>query len=102
MRTHLLFSSLAAPIRYIGFISALLLLPATAFLIAAVYNLATGAPAAFFLLTSLLLYLFVMFVLLIGLITQQNIVTQHELWRIRSELRGPQNPPDGAAGSRTS
>jgi dolichol-phosphate mannosyltransferase len=95
MRTHLLFSSLAAPIRYIGFISALLVLPATAFLVVAVYNLATGAPAAFFLLTSLLLYLFVMFVLLIGLITQQNIVTQQELWRIRSELRRLQNPSDG-------
>jgi hypothetical protein len=37
----------------------------------------------------------VMFVLLIGLITQQNIVTQQELWRIRSELRRLQNPIDG-------
>ncbi len=88
MRTHLLFSSLAAPIRYIGMMSAVLALVATGFLVAAVYNLLTGtAPAAFFLLTSLLLYLFVMFVLLIGLLTQQNIVTQQELWRIRSEVR---------------
>jgi dolichol-phosphate mannosyltransferase len=94
MQTHLLFSSLAAPIRYIALISALLVVPATAFVATAVYNLATGEPAAFFLLTGLLLYLFVMFVLLIGLITQQNIVTQQELWRIRSELRLLQNPTD--------
>jgi len=87
MRTHLLFSSLAAPIRYIALLSGLLVIPATAFLIIAVYHLATGQPAAFFWLTSLLLYLFVLFVLLVGLITQQNIVTQRELWHIRSELR---------------
>jgi dolichol-phosphate mannosyltransferase len=87
MRTHLLFSSLAAPIRYIALLSGLLVIPATAFLIIALYHLATGQPAAFFWLTSLLLYLFVLFVLLVGLITQQNIVTQRELWHIRSELR---------------
>ena len=95
---NLLFSSLAAPIRYIALISALLLIPASAFLGIAVYHLATGQPAAFFLLTSLLLYLFVLFVLLIGLITQQNIVTQRELWHIRSELRRLQRRSEESSG----
>ncbi len=98
MRTHLLFSSLAAPIRYIALISALLVIPATAFLVIAVYHLGTGQPAAFFLLTSLLLYLFILFVLLIGLITQQNIVTQRELWHIRSELRRLQSRSEESSG----
>lgn len=87
MRTHLLFSAFAAPIRYILLIVGLLSVPATAFLIAAVYNLIHVQPSGFYLFASFFLYLFALFMLLIGLLTHQNIATQTELWRLRSELR---------------
>ena len=87
MRTHLLFSAFAAPIRYILLIVGILIVPATGFLIASVYNLFTAQPSAFYLLASFFLYLFALFMLLIGLLTHQNIATQTELWRLRSELR---------------
>lgn len=87
MRSHLLFSAFAAPIRYILLIAIILLLPAIGFFAAAVYNLFTPEPSAFYLLTSFFLFLFALLVLLIGLLTHQNIATQTELWRLRSELR---------------
>jgi glycosyltransferase involved in cell wall biosynthesis len=87
MRTHLLFSAFAAPIRYILLIAGLLLLPALGYFLAAVYNLFTQEPSAFYLLTSFFLFLFALFVLLIGLLTHQNTATLTEVWRLRSELQ---------------
>jgi glycosyltransferase involved in cell wall biosynthesis len=87
MRTHLLFGAFAAPIRYILMIVGILLVPATGFLIASVYNLLHLQPSGFYLFVSFFLYLFALVVLLIGLLTHQNIATQTELWRLRSELR---------------
>ena len=87
MRTHLLFSAFAAPIRYIVAIAVALCLPALVFLTAAVYSLLTWQPSAFYLLTGLALLVIALIVLLIGLLTQQNTAVQTELWRLRSELR---------------
>ncbi len=61
--------------------------PATIFLIAAVYSWLLGAPSAFYLLTSLSLYLFGMILLLFAILTQQNVATHHEPWRIRSDFK---------------
>jgi glycosyltransferase involved in cell wall biosynthesis len=87
MRTHLLFSMFAAPTRYIVPLALGAAVLATIFLVAATYNLLRGAPSAFYLLTSLSLYLLGMILLLFAILTQQNVATQHELWRIRSELK---------------
>lgn len=87
VRTHLLFSVFAAPIRYIVAIAAVLCLPAFGFITAAVYSLFTSKPSAFYLLTGLFLFLIALIVLLIGLLTHQNNAVQTELWRARSELR---------------
>lgn len=86
MRTHLFFSMLAAPIRYIVLIAVAIGVPATIFLFAAIYNLSQGGPSAFYLLTSLSLYMVGLLVLLFAILTQQNVAAQRELWRIRSEL----------------
>ena len=96
MRTHLLFSMFAAPTRYIVPLALGATLPATIFLVAAVYNLLRGAPSAFFLLTSLSLYLFGMILLLFAILTHQNVATQQELWRLRSELKREREAADGA------
>jgi glycosyltransferase involved in cell wall biosynthesis len=87
MRTHLVFSAFAAPIRYFLIIVAALATPALGFFIAAVYNLFTPQPSAFYLLTSLSLFLVALIVLLMALLTHQNTATQMEIWRLRSELR---------------
>jgi glycosyltransferase involved in cell wall biosynthesis len=97
MRTHLMFSAFAAPIRYILMIVGALSIPATGFLIASVYNLLTLQPSGFYLFASFFLYLFALVVLLIGLLTHQNIATQTELWRLRSELRRYKRERDNQA-----
>ena len=87
VRTHLLFGAFAAPIRYILLIVGALSVPATGFLIAAFYNFITLQPSGYYLFASFFLYLFALVVLLIGILTHQNIATQTEIWRLRSELR---------------
>ena len=80
MKTHLLFSAFAAPVRYVVVIAGVLSVLAIGFFFAAVYNLLfTSTPAAFLLLTSFFLFLFAFLVLLIGLLTHQNTATQVEL-----------------------
>jgi glycosyltransferase involved in cell wall biosynthesis len=86
MRTHLFFSMLAAPIRYILLIAVIIAVLATVFLFAAIYSLSQGSTSAFYLLTSLSLYVVGLLVLLFAVLTQQNVATQQELWRIRGEL----------------
>ena len=95
MKTHLLFSAFAAPVRYVVVIAGVLSVLAIGFFFAAVYNLLfTSTPAAFLLLTSFFLFLFAFLVLLIGLLTHQNTATQVELWRVRSELQQARSRED--------
>ena len=100
MRTHLLFSAFAAPVRYIVLIAGLFVVPALGFFAAAVYNLFTTSPSAFYLLTSFFLFLFALLVLLLGLLTHQNTATQAELWRVRSELQQLRSREEAEKGRR--
>lgn len=87
IRTHVLFSLLAAPFRYIFAVSGLLIVGAVGFLAQAVYNLFTHtAPAIFYALTAFFLGLFAFLVFTIGLLAHQGLALHRELWRLRSSL----------------
>ena len=95
VRTHLLFSLVAAPFRYIFAVSGLLIAGAIAFFILAVYNLFTPTPSAFYLLTSFFLGLFAFLIFTIAVLARQGRALMHELWRLRSQIRAiaPQDEP---------
>ncbi|MBA2733536.1 MAG: glycosyltransferase family 2 protein [Acidobacteria bacterium] len=88
VRTHFLFSLLAAPFRYLYIISILLFIGATIFLGWSIYNLLTPEPSIFLLLISFFLALFGFLIFGIGVLAQQGRALQREMWRVRSELRG--------------
>ena len=93
MRTHLWFGMFAAPVRYILVLVAAFALPATVFLLLSVRNLLSGEPAAFYLLSSLSLYMFALLMFVMGVLTQQNMSVQQELWRIRGDMERLRQPP---------
>ena len=93
IRTHLLFSVIAAPAKYIFPISATSAIIATIFLTISVTNFLMGSPSAFYLLTSLLIYVFSLLVMIAAILTHQNISIQTELWRVRMELRKGEKRP---------
>ncbi len=86
IRTHLAFSFIAAPFRYIFAFSAFLLCGSAALLFTAVYHLFTPTPSIYFALIGFFLALFAFLVFTIGILAHQAFVTQRELWRIRFNL----------------
>jgi glycosyltransferase involved in cell wall biosynthesis len=88
IRTHLLFSLVAAPFRYIYVVSGLSFFSATVFISLAAYHLFTPLPSINFALTGLLLGLFAFLVFAIGVLAHQIFATQRELWRIRYAIDG--------------
>lgn len=86
IRTHVAFSLLAAPFRYIYPISGALLVVALFFFGGAVYNLFTPAPSVFLLLISFFLMLFGFLLFVVGILAQQGRIVQQEIWRLRSKL----------------
>ena len=109
VRTHLLFGAFAAPILATSYRSlARCPILATGFLIAAFYNFIILQPSGYYLFASFFLYLFALVVLLIGILTHQNIATQTEIWRqrdppVRSQVVDQQlkvSRPSGGTESR--
>jgi hypothetical protein len=86
IQTHVLFSLLAAPFRYLYPVSALLGLVSTGLLIWAFCNLFTPEPSIFLLFGSLLLGLIAFVIFGIGVLAQQGRAVQRELWRLRGAL----------------
>lgn len=86
IRTHLLFTILAAPFRYIYAASGMLAVMAVGFLAAAVLNLFNDAPSIYLLLVSLLLAIFAFLFFSISVLAQQGRMLQRDLWRVRSAL----------------
>lgn len=89
IRTHLLFSILAAPFRYLYLLSALLLAVAAALFCGGIYNLYNPEPSIYLFIISLLLALFAVFFFGIGVLAQQNRAVAREIWHMRRELRDP-------------
>jgi glycosyltransferase involved in cell wall biosynthesis len=87
IRTHVLFSLLAAPFRYLYFVSAMLGLVSVGFLMWAIINLFTPTPSIYVFLSSLLFGLFALLIFGIGVVAQQGRAQQREIWRLRSEIR---------------
>lgn len=95
IRTHVLFSLLAAPFRYIYVVAALLAGVAAVFFGWSVVNLLTRRVAAYLFLSSVLIGLLAFVVFGIGVLAQQGRALQRDLWRLRSELRARStSPPD--------
>ncbi len=88
VRTHLLFSLLAAPFRYLYLISGLMVVLAVVCFGMSVYRLFTPEPARNFVFVGLLLAVFAFLIFGIGILAQQGRALQVELWRLHSELRG--------------
>ena len=88
VRTHLLFSILTAPFRYIFAASAVLALAAAAFVAAAFYRLLfTHQVAIFLAITGFFLGLFAFLVFAVGVLAQQNRALHREIWRVQAALR---------------
>jgi len=87
IRTHVLFSLLAAPFRYIYVVAALLAGVAGVFFALSVISLLTHRVAVYLFLSSLLIGVFAFLVFGIGVLAQQGRALQRDLWRLRSELR---------------
>lgn len=85
--THLLFSLLAAPFRYIYVVAALLAGVASIFFALSVVNLLTNRVAVYFFLSSLLIGVLAFLIFGIGVLAQQGRALQRDLWKLRSELR---------------
>ena len=95
IRTHMLFSLLAAPFRYIYVVAALLAGTGAVFFGWSVVNLLTRRVAIYLFLSSVLMGLFAFVVFGIGVLAQQGRALQRDLWRIRSELRARNiSPPE--------
>jgi len=87
VRTHVLFSVLAAPFRYLYVGSAGLLLLGAIFLGWAVVNLFTPAPSVYVLMLGLLLWLFSALFFGVAVLAQQGRMLQRELWRVQSMMK---------------
>lgn len=93
IRTHVLFSLLAAPFRYIYVVALLLAILAAVFFAWSVVNLLTHHVSVYLFLSSVLIGLFAFVVFGIGVLAQQGRALQRDLWRLRSDLRAPQVSP---------
>jgi glycosyltransferase involved in cell wall biosynthesis len=87
IRTHALFSLLAAPFRYIYFVAVLLAMVSGCFFIWSVYRLITRQVAVYAFLSSVLIALFAFVIFGVGVLAQQGRALQRDLWRLQSELR---------------
>ena len=87
IRTHLLFSIVAAPFRYLFPISILLVVVGSGFLGVAVRNLFFPEPSIFYLLTSFFLFMFAFLIFILGILTYHGLSLSHEIWRLRREIR---------------
>jgi glycosyltransferase involved in cell wall biosynthesis len=97
IRTHMLFSLLAAPFRYIYVVAAMLAAAAGFFFVWSVFNLLTHRVSAYVFLSSLLIGVLAFLVFGIGVLAQQGRALQRDLWRLRSELRARGGAPtDGS------
>jgi len=85
--THLLFSLISAPFRFIYPISALLFVGAAFFFGWAIRNFFTPDPSIFLAITAFFLAIFGLFLSGIGILAQQGRELQRELWRIRSSSK---------------
>ena len=86
IRTHLIFTLMAAPFRYIYVISGILSLGGIFFFFWAVNNLFTPQPSIFLAITSFFLFLFAFLIAALGTLSKQGLEIQGELWRVRSLL----------------
>mgnify|MGYP005635782565 FL=1 len=86
IRTHLIFTFLAAPFRYMYIFSGALTFVGAIFFFGALYNLTNPEPSIFLAITSFFLFLFAFLISSLGTLSHQNLETQGELWRIRSLL----------------
>lgn len=87
IRTHVLFSLLAAPFRYLYVVSGVLFLIAIAFFVGSVINLFSTTPSAYLFLSALLTGLFAFVMFGVGILAQQSRALQREIWRLRSDIR---------------
>ena len=87
IRTHALFSLLAAPFRYIYVMAGLLALLAVMFFVWSVFNLVMHRVSAYVFLSAVLMGLFSFLVFGIGVLAQQGRTLQRDLWRLRGALR---------------
>lgn len=96
IRTHVLFSLLAAPFRYIYVVATLLAGLAAVFFAWSVLNLLAHRVSVYLFLSSVLIGLFAFVVFGIGVLAQQGRALQRDLWRLRSEVRAHRVwPADG-------
>jgi len=86
IRTHLMFTFMAAPFRYMYALSGILTLIGTFFFSWAAYNLFNPEPSIFLAITSFFLFLFAFLISALGTLSHQNLATQGELWHIRALL----------------
>lgn len=87
IRTHVLFSMLAAPFRYLYPASGILVLCAVGFFGGAVYHLFTPTPSIYLFLASMLFLIFAAILFGIGVLAQQGRALQREMWMIRRDQR---------------
>ena len=91
VRTHLLFSLLAAPFRWLYGFAAVLGLVSGGFFVASVASLLTRRVAVYLFLSSLSFALFALLLVGIAVLAQQGRELQRDLWRVQSELRRPRS-----------
>lgn len=87
VRTHLWFSLMAAPFRYLIAFGGIVGLLSVLFMVVAIVNLFTSLPSVYFLLTSLSLLVLSFLMLGIAILSRQTIETLHETWRLRRDHR---------------
>ena len=101
IHTHLFFSLLASPFRYLSVISGLLGLAALAFEGWAFYRLMfTHEVAIFLAISGFFLGLFAIVVFAVGVLASQNTALQRELWTIQAALREPDEARERDARTR--
>ena len=84
--THLMFTFMAAPFRYMFALSGVLTVIGVFFFSWAIYNLFNPEPSIFLAITSFFLFLFAFLISALGTLSHQNLASQGELWRIRAYL----------------
>lgn len=89
IRTHFLFSVLAAPFRYLYVVSGLLAVVSLALFVWAFINLFTPGVSIYLFLSSLLIGLFAFIGFGVGVLAQQGRQLQREMWKVRSALIAP-------------
>lgn len=87
IHSHLLFSVLAAPFRYIFLVSGILVAGSGFFLGWAFYNLFTYRVAIFLAIIGFFLGLFGFLLFSVGILANQNSAIQRELWKLQARLQ---------------